>query len=735
VFTDSRVGFRSAGLAAIALTLLAASPAHAVDEPRPKVCLVLAGGGALGLAHVGVLRELEAMRVPIDCLAGTSMGAIVGGLYAAGYSPAELEELAVGLDWNGFLRDQPDRRELPFRRKVDDLTYLTRWEVGVGRDGLRLPSGLVGGHRLGARLRVLALRAAGIDDFDRLPVPFRAVAADAANGETVVLGDGDLASALRASMAVPALLAPVERDGRLLVDGGVVDNLPVDVALGMGAEVVIAVDLGEPLSARERPEALPSILGRTLDTLTRLRTDESLKKADVVLRPDVAEWRLLDFSAAPEMVERGAAAAHRHADELRALSVDDAAWARWLEGQRRATPRIPLVRIDIEPGPGIPQEAVQRAVRTRPGRDLDPEVLAADLDRLWQRGEFETVDFTLKPSDDEGWALRIVGHRKPWGPNFLRVGLALATDLEGTSGFGLLGALTMTGLDRLGRELKVSAQAGEFPSLVVELHQPLHPSQVPFLGLALELDERKDRIVLDDARVQYRFLTTTAGLDLGLELGKWGEARLGYRWLERHGHAFGEGHEGAPRLDRNDSGLQAYLVLDQLDRVNFPRNGVLAAASWYEARRGLGADEDFRYLNVETVLAATHKRSTWIGLAHGRSALGGELPPEQWTGVGGLFNLSGLPPGDVVGSYGGSAALLYLYRLGRLPKFGDGYYAGLSIEAGNAWRTQDDVDLGDLRHAWAFLLGADTVLGPVYLAHGHASGGSDSFYLYLGRTF
>jgi len=725
---------RRSALLAVAVLLAAAFPARAATG-RPKVCVALAGGGALGLAHVGVLRELEAMRVPIDCVAGTSMGAIVGGLYAAGYSPAELEELVASLDWAELIRDAPDRRHLPFRRKVDDLTYLTRWELGVSREGFLLPGGIVSGHRLEAELQILGLRAAGVDDFDDLPLPFRAIAADAATAETVFLDHGSLASALRASMAVPGLFAPVELDGRLLVDGGVVSNLPVAAARAMGADLVIAVDLHAPLAERSRPVSVAGVLAQSLDALSRREVARELETADVVLRPEVDPWGLLDFDAGAELVERGAAAARSGNAALRPLAVDEPEWNRHLERQRRTTPPLPIRQVVVEPGPGLPRAAVARSVRSRPGQDLDPLLLAGDLDRLWELGEFSSVGFALEATADDGWILRITGHPKSWGPNYLRTGLSLATDLEGESSFGLLAALTMTRLGSLGAELKLSTEVAETPLLSVELYQPIAPSRVPFVALGLRAGEERQRIAVGDRMVQYRFLSLRASADLGLALGRWGEVRTGYRLFRTESRAFGDRPADTPDFDRDASGIGADLVVDQLDRVNFPRRGALFVAGYHEAREELGADESFRLLAVEVVAAATRGRHTLLALGFARSGLGGEVPPTEWIGLGGLFRLSGLPHGEVVGGYGGVGALAYLLRIGKLPKFGDGIYLGLSFETGNAWATAAEVDLGDLRQSFAAILGVDTVLGPVYLAHGHTDGGSDSFYLYLGRTF
>ena len=712
-----------------------ADSAHEAASPRPRICLVLSGGGALGLAHVGVLRVLEELHVPIDCVAGTSMGAIVGGLYAAGYSPAELEELVRTLDWRSFVQDAPDRRHLPYRRKVDDQTYLAHWELGVSRRGLTIPSGLVVGHRLGAVLRVLALRAGQPADFDHLALPFRAVATDSASGETVVMDRGDLGSALRASMAVPGLFSPVERDGRLLIDGGVVANLPVDAARAMGADVVIAVDLGRPLAGRDRPSSVVGVLGQTVNLLSRREVERALAGVEVAIRPQVGEFRLLDFDAGPALVERGVAAAREQASALRGLAIDESAWQRHLERQRRTTPVYPIQVVSIDPGPGLTRAAVARAVRTKPGRALDPRVLAADLDRLWELGEFESVDFALTEIEPGAWDVLLTGRRKSWGPNFLRTGVALFSDLEGTSGFNLLAALTRTRLDRLGGEVKVRAQIGETPILAAELYQPLGASQIPFAALGLQASEAKQQLPVGTESVQYRVTQQSATLELGLAFGRWGELRAGVVHDRTTGHPTSRNAEDAARFGSTDAGYRATVVLDQVDRMNFPRQGVLAFAQLYDARAALGSDLEYRRFDFSVLAAGSIDRHTLLALVHGGSALGGSLPATRRLQLGGLFNLSGLPPGEVSGSYGGVATLLYMFRLGRLPNFGDGLYAGASIEAGNLWERSADARWSDLRWSYSIAFGADTFLGPIYLAHGWAENGKDSFYLYLGRTF
>lgn len=720
-------------LASVILVVSAAVP-PAFATARPRIGLVLSGGGALGIAHVGVLEALEEMHVPVDVVAGTSMGAIVGGLYAAGYSPAELESVVGRLDWRELLRDRPDRRRVPFRRKVDDLTYLTPIELGISGGKLRMPSGLVAGHRLGVALRLLGLRAAGTTDFDALPLPFRAVATDLATGEMVVLSHGDLATALRASMAVPGVFSPVEVDGRLLADGGVVRNLPVDVARAMGADIVIAVDLGQPLAAGGRPETIASVISRTSDMLTRLNVERSLLDADVLIRPELEGYGLLDFQRWREILPKGRVATSEMARSLAAFALPEDEWREHVECLRSRTPTLRITQVSVDPGKGLSPGVVARTVRTPPGRDLDVAVLQADLDRLFDQGEYEAVDFALKP-DEHGWALEITARQKRWGPNYLRFGLSLFTDLEGASEFNLLGAVTMTRLNRMGGELKAAVQLGASPLVSGELYQPLGSGSPLFAALTVGGSTIKVQNPVGDSTVEYRVATSSAQAAVGLALGPIGELRAGVRRSDTNAVPTSSHGTGAPTFSHTDSGVVVSATIDQIDSVNFPKRGVLAFVEAYDARTSLGSDDAYHRLDASVYAAATRGRHTLIGFFKATSALGGTLPLGQGRSLGGLFNLSGLPPGELVGSYGGVGGILYLYRIGRLPAFGEGLYGGLSLETGNVWPTHEAIDLGNLRRSGSIAVGADTVLGPVYLAYGVTTGRKDSYYLYVGRTF
>jgi NTE family protein len=345
-----------------------------------------------------------------------------------------------------------------------------------------------------------------------------------------------------------------------------------------------------------------------------------------------------------------------------------------------------------------------------------------------------TTDFSVTPQDG-GWALRLVGHSKPWGPNYLRFGAAIFTDLEGESQFDTQVAYTMTRLNRNGAELKTAVQVGQNPIGQAEFYQPLARSRVPFLAASIYGGQIKTQIPVHTATEQYRFWVQRAAFDLGISLGRYGELRAGVRRDDTRGRATRVDANQLPKFDHSDGGMRVALTIDQLDSINFPRRGFLGYAEHYQAHNSLGGDVAYRRLELSLVAAATHRRHTLIALAHGGSALGGTLPTGQRLQLGGLFSLSGLPRGEVSGSYGGVAGLIYLFRLGRLPNFGEGIYAGVSLETGNLWETREQVSSKRLRHSFAAVFAADTILGPVYVAHGTTSGGKDSFYLLLGRTF
>src|SRR5437867_1525382 len=360
-------------------TLESAAPAAAAPgfagppgAARPRIGLALSGGGARGLAHIGVLKVLEELRVPIDVIAGTSMGAVVGGLYASGMSPDEIEREMERVDWATLFDDRPPRPDLPYRRKQDESSAFIDFELGLRSGKILLPRGLIGGQKLRVLFKSLTTRAAFIDDFDRLPIPFRSVATDLADGSMVVLSGGDLADALRASMSLPGTLAPAEIDGRHLVDGGLVRNLPVDVARDAGADLVIAVDVSTPFDPVESLKTLADVTRQVADMLTQDNITKQAVSADVLIRPDLAAVSATNFAARAEALRRGEEATRAQADVLRRYSLPPGEFEARLREVRGAPAALPtrIGSVRIEGASRVDRRIVERRIRTRSGSTL-----------------------------------------------------------------------------------------------------------------------------------------------------------------------------------------------------------------------------------------------------------------------------------------------------------------------------------------------------------------------------
>jgi NTE family protein len=566
-------------------------------------------------------------------------------------------------------------------------------------------------------------------------------------------------------MSVPGVFSPISIDGRLLVDGGLVRNLPVDVARAMGADIVIAVDVAPPLAEQEELRSLTRLSSQIFSLVIRRNVESQYPDADVLIRPDTHGYRSMEFERGLELVGRGEAAARQLAGVLAQYSLDPQAYA--VYKQRFGTlERRPATLASVQLGVAstADPELVLEKVRSRPGDRLDVEAIRRDLQGLYELGDYERVDFLLMPADEgvtragdapaegagsssspdrsqvsapaEAFDLYIEAHEKSWGPSYLRFGIGLFSDLAGESGFNIGSSYTMTRLNRLRGELKLQTQLGESLLFSAEYYQPLVRSERWFLAPWVErTTETADLSLGGPTFAEYRVDQLRGGLDLGLGLGKYGEVRLG----ATGGAAKGKLRKGPDLVADRDVGWGGYLlraVIDQFDDPNFPREGYLLEAEGFAAREDLGADDQYNRVWVSGGVSTSIGNHTILALAELDSAAGSALPFYDRFALGGLFELSGLPFGSLEGQYGGVGALLYSYRVLRLPStLGDAVHVGFSAEAGNLWETRDAMSLSDLRYSGSVFVGADTLLGPAYLGFGYADSGDSAWYLYIGRVF
>jgi NTE family protein len=709
------------------------APVGSGGAERPRIGLVLSGGGARGLAHVGVLEVLEELEIPIDVVAGTSMGAVIGGLYAAGLAPATIKRELLAVDWAQLLSGQPPRRDLSFRRKEIDRRYL--FEVGVGKGGLSLPRSVVSMSGIDLLLRSQTLHVAGIEDFDLLPLPFRAVAVDLVTSEVVVLDSGGLVQAMRASMAMPGLFPPVPRGDGLLIDGGVLDNLPVDVALSMGADIVIAVDVGSPLLGSEELRGVSQILGQLMSVATASRVNEQKARVDLLITPELASHGIFDFAAPAEIIAAGELAARQLGDELRAYAFP-AAFAEHVAARQRLAFGPPtIVGISIE-GEGRVSEALIRArMKSQVGEPLDIAVLQEDLHRIQQLPEFESVGFDLEAAElGSRLIIRLV--EKPWGPNFLRFGILLEDDLRGDNGVDILVNHSRPSLNERGAEWRNELQVGQVRRAFSELYQPVDWQGHWFVAPSVEARKELTDIYAEGRKIaEYDVRLRRVRLDLGAALGPFGEVRFGLLVGDAKAEA-AVGVQGLPDLDVAIAGVAGRFVIDRLDGSGFPRRGGLAVVEGFLTQPAWGAEDDyFKLTGAYSRFLSRGNQTFFLSLAGG-GAVDGDLPPYDELLLGGLFSLSGYGEGELRGQYSGVARSGYLHRLASLPLgAASPVYVGGWLEAGNVWATTADIGVEDLRYSLTLTLGADTPLGPVYLAYGLAEENRNRFYVVVGRRF
>lgn len=703
---------------------------------RPKVGLVLSGGGAKGMAHVGVLRVLEEMRIPVDLVVGTSAGSAVGALYASGMPVEEIEQRFIDLDWVSSFRDDPGRAYKPVRRKQEDWRFPVVPGIGVRLDGLHVGGGIIAGQNLGFILNELTRDAALVEDFDRLAIPFRAVATDLETGEQVVLGSGNLSEAIRASMSIPGVYAPVKLDGRLLVDGGIANNLPVTVARDLGADIVIAVDITDPLLKAEDLQEAFSVVGQLTTMMTRMNTDnqlERLEEQDVLIRPDLEGRTSADFYDAPILFELGATSARSHASELRHLNVSRERWTRFRESMNESglAPGH-IARIEVDHNSRLAGEFLRSRIRQKTGQPLDVDALEDDLKRIYGLGYYETVSYSLSPSS-EGTVLTIQALEKSWGPNYLAFGLNYEDNFDGETRFNVGAALRMTELNDLGGEWRTGVQLGTEPYVRTEWFQPLDYGYERYVITGAEYSRNSFSVFGDDGERNAEVDVTSRQFDLalGMELGGNGDVRFGYS----RGYATVDEQIGAPVAPSgsiHQGGLNLQLVHDSLNDSFYPQSGGFAGIRGRVERENLGSDRHFDSVTGMGLGTGSWRGFTMTGLLYAHAVTRGEPGIENTVRLGGFRRLSAYAPGEITGENAAMASLFASQEFGGplVP-----WFAGIGFETGNAWESFDDASWSNTVRSWSAFAGVDTFLGPVQFATAYNNEDNWTAYLNIGFSF
>jgi NTE family protein len=741
---------RLRGHAAAALVLLAAALAapagadqsaggtDATASERPRIGLVLGGGGARGGAHVGVLKVLDELRVPVDCVAGTSMGALVGATFASGLPAEEIERRLAEIDWAETIAFAGWRDELPMQRKLSGITYSNNIEFSLHRGRLEGGGGFIPSQHVEAELRLLIGDARRVRDFDRLPLPFRAVATDLKASTMVVLGEGDLAEAMRASMAVPGLFAPIVRGDQVLADGGMVRNLPVDVARDLCADVVIAVAVQVPSPDVDELQSLFTTAGRSLDVVTEANEKAqlaTLARDDVPIIVPIDDIRATDFDRVLEAIPLGEAAAWQAVEQLRRYALPEDEYREWRKRLARApAPPVELAAIEFRPLRHASAEYLATRLASRPGDLVTPEALEDDMSRVFSSGDFERVDYRLVPAEQDRARLVIDATEKRGGANFLRFDLGIAGSAGGDVLFALRADHRREWVNDLGGQWRNALQLGQLSVLGTAFYQPLDTAQRFYVETTLGARRSLEDIFFDGDRIaSYRLFEAGAGLDVGMNVGN--RARI-YAGVRMGVADFNLDTGGDPILDEDRTRDNAVLVgglYDTRDSAYLPTRGTYAQAEYRRANRWLAGEQS--YSQAEGVLGHTLKwRGQLLQLAAGVGhTLSGDLPRYRDFRIGGARSFPAVQRGELRGEGYWSGSATWLLPLANIQTlFGQVIYGGLGL---HSLRIIDPIDGGRDQSIFglSFTAGARTPVGPLLITLGAADNDSVELHLALGR--
>lgn len=726
------------------LLLFSLSAAQAAD--RPKIGLVLSGGGAKGAAHVGVLKVLEENHIPVDYVAGTSIGAYVAGMYALGYSAAEIEAIMMNVDWNRGYSDTIPRESLSYRDKQLRDKYNIPLNIGYSEGEVQAPSGVLRGQTMSVLLRESTDVVREFASFDELAIPYRAVATDLVTSRAVVLTSGSVVNAMQASATVPGALQPMLIDDRLLVDGGIANNMPVDVVKAMGADIVIAVDIGSPLVGKEQLNGTLAVLNQLSTMLTAASTEAQKKlltDADVLIRPAIDDLSTTDFTVMSTALVLGEEAANTQVDKLKALGVDAERYAvyqdnkrqrsrQWLEDMQR-----PVVKVVYANQSRVSESLLAETLGIEAGEVVSREDLEAGINQLYALNRFERVDAEFTDTPD-GRVLTVNTKAKSWGPNYFDLGFNWEDDFTADSAVTLDTAYTMTNLNENGGEWRNELKLGYEKLIGTEFYQPLDRDQ-QFYGRARYQYEIEAWDLFDANNKVFELDKNTHQIDLGLGLNFASHGQMEIGLTGEKGRISNEAWL-ADDLGFSSYGSYFQIGYDTLNSISFPTSGNRVTLK-VTVRK-----EEFDVEGLENE-SSTQIQADWKGaLGFGNHAFVGKASLESSDSdgnsihiaeLGGFLNLSGYRKDALAGAHKVFGAFVYQYDLGRDALGMTDYplYLGASVEAGNVWWEMDEVSLQDLIYAGSLYIGTDTDLGPAALGIGLSDDGQRSFYLFIGKNF
>ena len=729
-FKSSKFIIKRALVCGIVTITLAGTLATAAE--RPRVGLVLGGGGARGAAHIGILEVLRENRIPVDCVAGTSMGGLVTGAFAAGLSPDEMLEAMGKADWRSMFNDNPAVYDINPRVVQQSRRFIPGTELGLTGDGAQPLPAVVQGQKVKLFINRLVRSQYGTPQIEKMPIPVSIIATDLVTGDKVVFREGSLTNAMRSTMSVPGLMAPVKDGDKLLVDGGLVDNVPIDeVRKSCNPDVVIAVNVGSPLMKAKDIGGIFSVAGQMVNILTEQNVISSLatlKPGDIYIKPDLDGISAADFERYAEAAKRGRAAAEALLPRLQALSVDEQQYHDWLATMTPVRGNVPMVHeIQIAGLKRVNPAYPDRYLQNYKNAPIDVDRLDMDLGLIFGDGAYDDVDFTLLTARDRN-ILRVSPVEKEFGPDYLRFGFNLNAASNAPSTFNLRVAYQKTLINSLGGEWLAGVQVGNDVGVFTEFYQPLDAERRFFLEPRFSHMRAPLDIYQNNKRVaEYNVDQSTLDLMAGINVGLWGTVSAG--WTERYRSA--ELNIGTPTNTsegKTFGGFRARVDFEQFDRIYNPTQGWAAYGDYFYSAGG-------GYDKADLDLRGAKNFGDYIvhGRIRGAGSFTGALPFYDAVALGGFLNLSGFARNQIIGESLTYGSVRLEKIVGRMPAGlrGD-MRVGLALEGGKVNGRYTETELDGWQGSVTGYVGGETPVGMVYLGYGYSPNGTSNFYMFIG---
>jgi len=701
---------------------------------QPRIALVLGGGGARGAAHIGVLEVLERERIPLACVVGTSMGGLTAGAYAAGLTPGEMREELDKADWTDLFLDSADYAQLGFRKKRVTRRFLSGTELGVTKSGYQIKPGMIAGTKIKLFFNLLVGADYSARNIEDLPLPVAIVATDIGTGEKFVFNKGSLPLAMRASMSVPGFMTPVDYEDHKLVDGGLVDNLPVDVARDLcNPDIIIAVNVGTQLKPAKQVGSLLTVTTQMIGILAKqnvARSVETLKPTDIYLTPALGDFSATDFSHYSKAADIGKAAAEAQLEKIQIYSVDEKTYAAWREGKStKPEPPINIDEIVISPLKRQPPDYIAKRIQQKTGEIFKREQLEQDLIRIYGDGFYENVDYNIISQNHKN-TLQIDAQESTWSRDYFTVGFDINNEYRNDTNFDFRMAYRSTWMNHYGGEIFATADIGSNPGFTAEFYQPLNYEQTYFIQPSFYHKTETFNIFINDDKVaEYKLNTSYSELALGRNISIYGQMKLGWREYNMLSNS-DISSINLQNYHEKYGGILVDFSTDTLNRLHFPSRGWSAHFNYFDSQV-----QDYGKFTGELNGAIPMQKFVLAGRASYVRSTNGILPPFDAGYLGGFLNLSAYATNQIIADEAFYAHIRGEKIIGRMPLgFSGDLRLGIGLEGAHLSDAYTFTEGNGKLNSAVIYLGGETPFGPAYLGLGFSDGGRFNFYMQVGAN-